>query len=593
MKKIIKISVNIACIFCLFVVFGCNKDFLKRPPLDQVTNETFWTSTQSLEAYMDKFYIIFPAYKGRGMGQFQADYASDNMARETPDERLAGLLSPPRAASGPHYDETWYANFDVSYNFDWIRNVNIFLQHYSAVEAPWDNVRQYVGEAYFFRAYLYFDLLKFYGDLPWINEPLTPQSEALYSARLPRNVIVDSILQDCDKAIEYLYTKGNVSASRLTQGVAQLFKSRVCLYEGTWEKYHQGTPFGVQGSDGTEYLQLAEQTARALMDTHAYGIYTSGQPGTDYQNLFNQIDLSGNPEVMLWKQYSLALDKTNYSQMAVIGWYDWIGYGGITKWLVDSYLCMDGEPISVSSEYQGDHTLKDVFANRDPRLGQTIFKPGDPVQIEAGDDTTKVFTEPTFDDFNNSRTGYRIKKGLDPHFIQPQQQKGEMSAILFRYAECLLNYAEAKAELGTISQADLDETVNVLRDRVGMTHLDLQHITHDPNWNFPNLSPIINEVRRERRVELACEGYRLDDLMRWAAAKLFIGKRPKGVYYIASNYPNLTVGKDIFVDDKGYVDIYQKVLPNGFQFKADRDYLRPLPLNELTLNTKLSQNPGW
>jgi hypothetical protein len=167
-------------------------------------------------------------------------------------------------------------------------------------------------------------------------------------------------------------------------------------------------------------------------------------------------------------------------------------------------------------------------------------------------------------------------------------QYEETPGIIYRYAEVLLNFAEAKAELGTITQDDIDKSIKKLRDRVGMPNLILSEITVDPNWDFPTLSPIINEVRRERRIELAAEGYRFDDIMRWAAAdELIVGKRPHGFMasQLATNpYP---------VDANGFLDPYKQKLPAGYGFKIGRDYLNAIPKDQLLLNPALVQNPGW
>ena len=165
--------------------------------------------------------------------------------------------------------------------------------------------------------------------------------------------------------------------------------------------------------------------------------------------------------------------------------------------------------------------------------------------------------------------------------------------ILFRYAEVLLNYAEAKAELGELTQEDVDKTINLLRRRVGVADLRIDAIVNDPNWKFPEISPLLNEIRRERRVEFACEGYRLNDLLRWRAHELFVNKRPKGFYFNQSDFPEMIPNKDILLDEQGYVDPYKQSLPNGYQFNPERDYLLPLPTSELVLNSKLKQNPGW
>ena len=178
-----------------------------------------------------------------------------------------------------------------------------------------------------------------------------------------------------------------------------------------------------------------------------------------------------------------------------------------------------------------------------------------------------------------------------------------MACIFFRFTEALLIYAEAKAELGTITQTDIDRTINMIRDRVGMTHLEMSNITTDPEWDFPSLSPVINEIRRERRIELAFEAQRWDDLARWRAHHVFAGKRPKGILYIGSNLegtytdvqgkPTIIIGQNLFVDANGNVDPYQIKFPSGLGFDPLRDYLSPIPSDEITLNNNITQNPGW
>jgi len=170
---------------------------------------------------------------------------------------------------------------------------------------------------------------------------------------------------------------------------------------------------------------------------------------------------------------------------------------------------------------------------------------------------------------------------------------GTTGSPIFRYAEALLIYAEARAELGTITQEDVDKTINVLRDRVGTAHLNITNIPTDPKWFFPTLSPIINEVRRERQIELACEGFRWDDITRWAAAdELIVGKRFLGAKFNSTDYPELNADDYILTDD-GYIDFLRDQLPDGYGFRIDRDYLSPISTEELTLNPNLVQNPGW
>ena len=551
------------------------EDFLEKLPLDSISSFDYWTAPRDLELYVNQFYTSFPTYPFRGTIYWNDDN-SDNGLTNPYNTRLAGYMTVPSSGG--------------SWSFTNIRSVNYFLSNYKNVESDWENIRQYAGEGHFFRAYFYFELLCNYGDVPWINRPLnTDDEELLYGPRVARNIIADSIIADLDKAISYLKPKASAPKDRVNSEVALLFKSRVCLFEGTWEKYHASDEFKVSGSDGTKYLTLASQAAKKLIDDAQFSISYNGNPGIDYGSMFIQTNLDNNPEVMLYRSFNEELELYHYSQQMLV----WPQEHAIAKSIVDDYLCTDGLPISTSPLYKGDLGLKNVVANRDLRLAQCIWVTGDPLKI-VGTDTVSKFTLPYIDKSGGERdySGYMIKKGLDPHTIN-YNSKCEIAAILFRYAEALLNYTEAQAELGSITQSDIDLTINVLRKRAGVAQLSLNNIVSDPNWQFPTLSPIINEVRRERRVELAFEGFRLDDLLRWGAHELIVGKNPKGIKFNQSDFPLLVIGQDVYVDANGYIDPYQKSLPAGYGFNPNRDYLLPIPALELTLNENLGQNPGW
>jgi starch-binding outer membrane protein, SusD/RagB family len=582
---------NIFTVVLLWGIFGlsCHKDFLERLPLDAVSPQAYFKTANDLKLYANRFYTLLPRHQPgvSNGGTFWIDANSDNMVPEIPDVRLAGTRNIPSTGAG--------------WNWNDIRQANYFLENCSTATGSAKEINNYIGEVKFFKAYLYFDKVKTFGDVPWLTKTLSTNSPELYAPRDSRKSVIDSIVANLDYAIANLKDKSSAEAFRINKEIALLFKARVCLYEGTWEKYHKGTPFGVPNADGTDYIQMAAETADQLMQMNSYSLY-KGPSGQEYWSLFNQLDYSGNPEVMLWAKYDVSLGITNsvarYLPLAQ-------GDIGLSKQLVDQYLCIDGKPISVSPLFQGYDSLSEEALNRDPRLSQTVFLPGDDERTNSpGGIGNMKFVLPPIDKVGDNRctTGYALYKGVNPDYNQ-YFNGGTQGAIIFRYTEALLIYAEAKAELGTITQGDIDRTINVIRDRVGMIHLDLNNITNDPNWEFPSLSPIINEVRRERQIELAAEGFRWDDMARWKADNLIVGKRLLGAKYIGSNLQGayrgadgsdkIIIGRNLFVNADGFIDPYQQALPNGFQFNPERDYLSPIPSDELTLNPKLKQNPGW
>lgn len=591
-----KLNVSILSIVALTIFSSCNDDFLERAPIVNISDANYWKTANDLKLYANNFYNrsdLLNTYTDWGtIGPYglDADNGSDIQAAYNYNTRMNGESTLPSSGGG------WAVS-------DWaaLRDINYFMDNYKKVDEPWDNVKIYVGEALFFRSIFYFNKMRRFGDLPWVSGTLDNTSNVLYEGRLPRNQVTDSIMNDLDKAIEYLPERANYSG-RVTKEAAMLLQARIALYEGTWEKYHgiKDTPFKVNGQNGEKFIKKAADVSDALITLADKNGRTGLVDGTDkgYTDLFNQRDYSNNKEVILWRKYSK--EDGQYTH--------WGGYyaagRGLTKSMIDSYLCTDGKPISVSDRYKGDKTLKDVVINRDPRLNQTIFV-DDNEHILIADNNT-YFTTPTFEGVvsNNCPTGYQLNKGYNTDYVECINSQGTIGVIYFRYAEALLINAEAKAELGTITQADIDKTINALRKRVGMDEglLNINSITTDPNWEFKNISPLLNEIRRERKVELACEGFRVDDIYRWAAAdELVIGKRPKGAIKAQwKNYPNTT---EAFVeawtllktDEQGYIDPYQdfSAIENGYQFNAGRDYLYPIPTTELTLNPKLGQNPGW
>jgi hypothetical protein len=271
--------------------------------------------------------------------------------------------------------------------------------------------------------------------------------------------------------------------------------------------------------------------------------------------------------------------------------------GGATKSMVEDYLAIDGLPITLSPLYKGDAQIEDVFENRDPRLRQTILHPAD--QAYYNYDRSLAYEYPRVTGMaggQTSSTGFHIIKVYESISAGNAYNTSTTPAITLRLGEALLNYAEAKAELGTLTQQDLDMSINKLRDRVGMIHMDLTNIPVDPRYINEGVSPLIVEIRRERRVELFMEGFRYDDLRRWKQGKKL--EIPSlGIQWDAAaiaRYPKATV-KTSFdpASGKTYVDVYKGSDWANPVFDEKKHYLWPLPLSALSQNPELKQNPNW
>lgn len=559
-------------IFLLGAFCSC-EDFIDLQPMDQVTMDEYWTTSTELEYYTRQFY---PAFCGQSQ---MLDLASDN------DDMING--SPSVIMDGTRSKTTG------SWTGEWtnIRNVNIFFANYRKCESGYDAYKQYLGEAYFFRAWFYFDLLKKYGDVPWYSEVIElDNQEALMRPRDSRVLIADSILADLDHAITHLNLRKDVGNNRINKEAALAFKTRVALYEGSWQKYHANSVFGTSGADPNKYFKACVDAAEELMDgDYMVGLYSTGNPEEDYYKLFGFDDMSNINEVLLYKTFNSAEGFGNKAQ-------SFVTYNseskGITWDLVSSYLGRDGMPydyLDVAKENKGNNFLTKIAVECDPRLKSTIWIPGDLMSV----DQEAYFSGPTIDGgaLQLCPTGFQIKKTANPESPaagKSWETQSETGLILLRYAEVLLNYAEAKYELDGVVA---DDALNLLRQRVGMPDFKVHSQSSDKNrieYGY-SISDELYEIRRERRVELALEGLRDDDYMRWAACALFKNKRPKGYPVDLAQYPDFASK----VDENGLLDYFKDVMPDGYQFRENQDYLYSIPQDELTLNPNLKQNPGW
>lgn len=622
MNRIIKYTALSMLIF----LGSCTDDFLDKYPLDALSEETFFNNADDLRTYVNGLYNAMPRYDFQGGAQ-----GAINVRDLDADVQIIGRSVPGNlnqlGADGlaPQTSGAWNSGYSQ------IRRANYLLVNYDKVNERDAISNQFIGEGYFFRAWHYFNMLVNFGDVPIILKPLNmSDDEELYRPRDSRTDVARRIIQDLDSAITNLQWKGagEAHSGRINKQAAIVMKARVALFEGTWEHYHsqKGTQFAVPGEDGRAFLEMIGPAVQELIDYQGAAIYRNGGPFNEpYNQLFAIEDGHSADGVFWFRSYSTDLMNRSHN---FYGRVSGTGNFSITKRLVDMYLDNDGIPQDMSNN---DLTLlNDLGQNLDPRFRQTIWTPdrGPLAQVEGrgeqGDFNLRYpFISEGSDIF--IPTGYRVWKGavLDPS----QFRAGEQDDILIRYAEGLLAYAEAKAILGTITQADLDQTVNVLRDRVGMVPMNLAtveswNISYDETEGFdPTASNIVNEIRRERTVELALEGFRLEDIKRWAVFENVInGHKPKGAHldefleyfndqqalnddgWDGSIDLTLIEGDNVGTFEDGYINpLFRNTQFQeggvGLFIDEGRDYLAPIPRSEINLYSQsgvtLTQNPGW
>lgn len=624
MRKNIKYYLIILFMFVGLV--ACQDDFLDRYPLDAMSDETFFTKANDLESYMNGMYgeLTRSVTHGRWAS---LENGSDNWVSNSPN---SSIMRHSATGEAPETSSFWNGRYD------YIRRTNYFIENAAKVEDT-NAAKHYKGEGYYARAYAYFRLLEAYGGVPYIDKVLNVDSEELYSVRETRSFIATKIIEDLDKAIELLNWKGEgeAAAQRLNKQAALLLKSRVALYEGSWEYYHgkKNTPFAVSGSDGKTFLEAAVDAAKTLMEHEKSDLY-KGSSGWEYFNLFVQNDYSSIAGAYLSRGYDRGLSVTqNYIDEVGRG-----GKGALTKAAIDAYLMSDGKPSEISSVVLDELSQESYGLNKDPRLRQTVYTPdrGIITSYFKNGGSAAYINPIRFTGIRNTSqerevgpSGIRVWKGLS--FDESEWRNGEIDDLIMRYAEALLNFAEAKAILGTITQGDLDESVNLLRDRVNMVHMNMAEINAwavsytERDGYDPSAANILNEIRRERRVELMLEGFRKTDIMRWALfAEVFNGRKPLGApaqelddYWNNQNsliadgwLPGdvaglaMTKGVNYDVDPSGkFVNPYYNngdftASGRGYYVDPARDYLSGIPKDEIQLykdkgGIDLVQNPGW
>lgn len=576
MKK--NIIINYIVVLGVLVFAACKKDsFLNRHPLSDISPQTFFTSETDYQLYCNQYYSGLPVQTF-----LRADDQSDDKANATINTLLAGSYTIPATA-----DTTRDLIGTAAYisqggllqgsgtNWSWAQNrrCNFFLANYARAVLSDSIKNEYVAETLFFRANDFWKKVKAFGDVPYINTYITDTSKSvLYGPRMPHQQVMDSVLKDMNFAVANLPVVAS-QTGRINKYVALALKARICLWEGTYRKYWSNA------GDPAPYLQGAVDAAEQLMNSGKFALYTTGHPSSDYYNLFIQEELSGNPEAILPMRYLPTVLMNGIDRS--------LGESGdgYSKNFVRNFLCTDGLPTALSPLYKGDTTIDVEIQNRDPRLKQEIATRG--FDLLNGD----IITVPRIATTVTS-TGYMPIKGRSNSIAAWNANASTYDFFIFRYAETLLIEAEAKAELGQCDQGVLDKTINLLRDRVGMPHMVIASLVKDPNSSFPALPVLLDEIRRERRVELASEGFRYDDLHRWHVGPLINNAETiLGIHLTPSFQAQYTYNiSGVVLDANGYVRVYTGITTRKWD---DKMYLYPIPTQELTLNPALGQNPGW
>lgn len=569
------LSAAIACISC--------EDMLDYQPKDRLSPDTYFKTETDCELWTNNYYTVFPSAEGI----YSEPY--DVIVRDVLADEISGVRKPMPT--------------DGNWNWEKLREMNFFLSRASQVED--ESVRlEYEGLTRFFRAYFYFEKVKRYGDVPWVDRPLGSDEEELYKGRDSRELVMEKVMEDVDFAIANLPEVQNVY--RVTRWTARALKSRIALFEGTFRKYH-----GLDGYE--EFLQACVNASEPFL-TGPYSIYTSGS--TPYQDLFTSQNAI-ETEIILARAYTSAISGMTHDVNGHLTGAT-MGRPGMTRNVVNMYLMRDGSRYT-DQEHYDTKTFVEECKNRDLRMAQTLRTPG--YKRIGG-------SKELAPDLSRSTTGYQLIKYLtEEKYDANKASTNDMP--LFRFAEVLLNYAEAKAELGTLKQADLDNTIRPLRVRAGLPDLDMEEANahpdpylSSPETGYANVTGankgVILEIRRERTLETPMEGLRYWDIMRWKEGKRF-EKPIEGLYFPGTGEYDL--------DGNGSVDVciydtekapgnsadvlYLKlgsdivlsegtsgnVLAHSTQqriWNEERDYLYPIPTDDRVLTQgAISQNPGW
>lgn len=588
-------------ILCFGMTVTSCSDFLDRPPLDQVPPSSYYLTADQLGTFPINYYTsIFPNNSGWWAGVATFDNGTDNQAARSGNASM-------------FLQDQWKVPTSGGINMNNIRNVNKFINENEPkiaegkVSGDADLIKQYMGEAYFVRAMLYYDKLQTYGDFPILLTELKVEDDLVTpNKRQPRNLVARQILSDMDKAIERLQVDF-AKRVRINKYAALAMKSRMALFEATFEKYHRGTGrvpgdanwpgknkewnknFTINQDDEVNFfldqaIDAAKKVCDAVplrtqnshvMNPSVVGLYNGWNA---YYDMFASPDLSKYPEVLLWRQFNSDINVAHLTSNKLRG-------GAATGWtrgLVESFLMKNGLPIyATGSGYHGDTTVDLAKTDRDERLQLFMFGESDVLGIDkASIDLANKKLAPgatplskilfnvaglfATDEASRDVTGYRQRKFYN---YNPDMQLGQTFSdvdgqIIIRVEEAMLNYIEASY----LRTGSLDATATgywtALRARAGITapisttiaatDMSKEADVNRPSYDWAAFSaghPVdatLYSIRRERRSEFAGEGLRNDDLIRWASLDQVKNYQIEGINFWDQTYQNPS-----FVNDKG------------------------------------------
>jgi len=576
--RYVNIKNIVLVLFSSLVMGACNKA-LDLNPQDQLSDANYWKSPADFKEYANQFYGWLRDFSGVISDGPHSDYRSDLMTDKTPNIYSNGTNTIP-ATDG---------NYTGAYSR--IRTINTLLEHAHSYNDS-ASIAVSIAEAKFFRAYTYFDLLQLYGNAIIVKSVLNTTSPELSASRNSRDSVTDFIIRDLQEAIPALPLQSGIAtadAGRVSRGAAQAFLSRVALYEGTWDKFRS-----LNTSKAQEYLKIAADAAKDVIDSKEYSLFEPVSLGDSAQKyMFILEDTKSNPAgLKKADNHEYILVKKHDEVIAPIG-------TNITKGqlanvvlvngkFVNMYLCSDGLPIEKSPKFKGYSEFATEFESRDNRMRYTLLEPNKPYwsnakyRITWNGDEADLANAASQAMVPTAGSGYQNQKWASERHVSDTYEGYDFPVI--RYAEVLLNYAEAKFEQDEmISDADLNLSLNLVRLRVNKDMPELSNAFVSANG-----LDMRTEIRRERTIELYNEGFRVDDLKRWYTAGTEMPKNIIGIVWKGTQYEKAwSAAASMGTDTQGRL-----IIQSG-RVWAEKNYLYPIPSDQLKLNKNLGQNDGW